>query len=85
MINRRGFFEESLIAAGLAAATQVATPLATAETLARSTNETIGHAVIGCRIRGRVHAREFARLPNVEVTYVCDPDRKLVDELAEQL
>ena len=47
-----------------------------------SANETIRHAVIGCRTRGRVHADEFGRQAGVEIAYVCDPDRQLADELA---
>ena len=47
-----------------------------------SANDTIRHAVIGCRIRGRVHAAEFGRQAGVEVAYVCDPDRELAEELA---
>ena len=43
------------------------------------------HAVIGCRIRGRVHAKEFGRIPGVRVAYVCDPDRDLAEELAGQV
>ena len=38
--------------------------------------------MIGCRIRGRVHAAEFGRQAGVEVAYVCDPDRELADERA---
>ncbi len=51
----------------------------------KSVNDTIRHAVIGCRIRGRVHAKEFARQAGVEVAYVCDPDRQLVEELAKSV
>ncbi|WP_169976694.1 Gfo/Idh/MocA family protein [Tautonia rosea] len=46
-------------------------------------NDTIRHAVIGCRIRGRVHASQFGRQNGVEIAYVCDPDRVLAEELAE--
>ena len=81
--NRREFLEESMIAAGIFAATQAQARPALAEDTSRaSANDTIRHAVIGCRIRGKVHAREFAKLAGVEVAYVCDPDSKLRDELA---
>ena len=49
----------------------------------KSANDTIRHAVIGCRIRGRVHAKEFAGKPGVEMTHVCDPDSQLANELAD--
>lgn len=70
-ITRRQFLEESMIAAAAAAA--VCTPQARAEEEApRAANDTIVHAVIGCRIRGRVHANEFAKQAGVEIGYVCD-------------
>ena len=81
--TRREFFEESMIAAGILAASQIpASPVHAEEATHTSPNETIRHAVIGCRIRGKVHAREFAKLNGVEVAYVCDPDSKLRHELA---
>ena len=81
--TRREFFEESMIAAGVLAASQMHTqPVLAEETTRTAVNDTIRHAVIGCRIRGKVHAREFAKLQGVEVAYVCDPDSKLRHELA---
>ena len=82
--SRRQFFEDSIIAAAAAAAVvQAPIELAAQEsTHSASANETLSHAVIGCRIRGRVHASEFAKQPGVAVTYVCDPDRELAEELA---
>ena len=81
--TRRKFMEESMIAAGVLAATQARGPAAMAEeTSPGLANERVRHAVIGCRIRGRVHAKEFGRQPGVEVAYVCDPDSKLRHELA---
>jgi len=52
------------------------------DTARNAANSTIRHAVIGCRIRGKVHAREFAQQEGVEVAYVCDPDETLANELA---
>jgi predicted dehydrogenase len=83
-VTRRQFLEDSMLATAAIAAQAVANKTASADDVApKSANETIRHAVIGCRIRGRVHAREFAAKPGVEVAYVCDPDRQLADELAE--
>jgi predicted dehydrogenase len=82
-ITRRQFFEESMIATATAVAAGANGPRAQAqETRPASANATIRHAVIGCRIRGRVHAVEFGRQAGVEIAYVCDPDRELADELA---
>src|SRR3954447_18614339 len=80
--TRRQFFEESMIATAVAAAVSNGPPARAREARRASGNETIRHAVIGCRTRGRVHADEFGRQAGVEVAYVCDPDRRLADELA---
>jgi len=80
-ITRRRFFEESMIATALGAAAGI--PLLDGrDAQGASSNDTIRHAVIGCRIRGRAHARAFAGLDGVEVAYVCDPDSQLADQLA---
>jgi predicted dehydrogenase len=81
-ITRRQFFEESMIATAVAAAASNGPRAQAQEAKRASANETIRHAVIGCRTRGRVHADEFGRQAGVEVAYVCDPDRRLADELA---
>jgi predicted dehydrogenase len=73
-----------MLATAAAAAAAAAPQVAEADDAPpKSANDTIRHAVIGCRVRGRVHAKEFASKPGVEVAYVCDPDRELADELAE--
>ncbi len=84
-ITRRRFFEESMIATAAAAAASGTCHerLLGAESNGVSASDTIRHAVIGCRIRGKVHAREFARQSGVEIAYVCDPDRRLTAALAE--
>ena len=81
--SRRSFLEESMIYTALAAsAGAVARPVEAQEVGSKSPNATIRHAVIGCRIRGKVHAAEFGKMKGVEVAYVCDPDSQLADELA---
>jgi predicted dehydrogenase len=83
-LSRRQFLEDSMLAAAAVAAAQAAPKIVAAEDApVKSANETLQHAVIGCRIRGRVHAKEFAGKPGVQVAYVCDPDRDLAEELAE--
>src|SRR5688572_14838947 len=79
--TRRQFIEESIIAT--AATAMAAAAAAEARPLRRQAkSDTTRLAVIGCRIRGRVHAREFGSQSGCEVTYVCDPDRDLAAELA---
>ncbi len=82
LTTRRRFLEESMIATATAVAAASVPRLEAREASRASTNDTIRHAVIGCRIRGRVHAAEFGRQAGVEVAYVCDPDRRLAEELA---
>lgn len=82
-VSRRRFFEDSLIAAAAAATvTSCVEPTSAAEGTRPAANDEIQHAVIGCRIRGKVHAAEFGRQAGVNVAYVCDPDLQLAEELA---
>ena len=89
MQNRRKFLEESMIVAASVLSAQSAARSApnaiSSETAITSPNEIVRHAVIGCRIRGKVHAAEFAKLNGVEVAYVCDPDLQLAEALAESV
>src|SRR5688572_94578 len=83
-LTRRRFFEESLIAAAVTAAASANVPeVFAAEETRTAANDEIQHAVIGCRIRGKVHAAEFGRQAGVNVAYVCDPDLQLAEELAD--
>jgi predicted dehydrogenase len=84
-LSRRHFLEDSMLAAAAAAVGSAPQIASGDDTPVKSPNETIRHAVIGCRIRGRVHSKEFAGKPGVEVAYVCDPDRDLAEELATAL
>ncbi len=75
-----------MIAAAAAAAGLSSAPDCDAdETPRRGPQDIIRHAVIGCRIRGRVHATELAMQNGAEVGYVCDPDRQLAEQLADQV
>jgi predicted dehydrogenase len=83
-LTRRRFFEDSLIAAAVTAAAASSVQNVAAEEEKRSgANDEIQHAVIGCRIRGKVHAAEFGRQAGMNVAYVCDPDLQLAEELAD--
>lgn len=83
-VTRRKFFAESLIAAGAAAAATSIGPrtLFADEPKTTSAIDELQHAVLGCRIRGKVHVAEFGKIPGVNVAYVCDPDLQLAEELA---
>ena len=87
-LSRRDFFEQSLFAAAAAATAVGAAKLGAAEapsTAAKAVApiDTLQHAVIGCRIRGKVHVAEFGRVPGVNLAYVCDPDLELANQLAD--
>ena len=79
-LTRRRFFEDSVMAAATAA---LPAPLFAAEKVSTSPNEKLRAAVIGCGIRGKVHAGEVARMPDVELAYLCDPDLDRADEVGE--
>jgi predicted dehydrogenase len=86
-LNRRRFFEESLIVTAASAAAACGGQLVceAEQTTPSSANDSLQHAVIGCRIRGRVHAKEFGKQPGVEISYVCDPDLELAEQLATEV
>jgi predicted dehydrogenase len=68
-MNRRLFLMSSAAAAGSGLAARPS----------RSPNETLRVACVGIRGRGRVHIREFAELPNVEVAALCDIDESVLE------
>ncbi len=80
--NRRRFFEDSVMAA---AAVSLPTALVAAESSAVSANEKITAAIIGCGIRGKAHAQELAKMSDVDIAYVCDPDLDRADEVGALL
>ncbi len=83
--TRREFFEQSLFATAAAATVAHGSTLAAETPAASDPSETIHHAILGCRIRGRAHAKQFTRQEGVEVNYVCDPDLALAEELASEV
>jgi len=79
-MNRRKFVRS----AGTAAAAVAASGpfVRTGKAAGRSPNETINVAVIGIRSRGWQHAQNFAKIPNVVVKALCEPDENLFEERA---
>jgi len=71
-----------MLAAAAAAAGPAALAVRAQEKELGSPNNRIRVAILGCRIRGKQHAQELARLGDCEIGYVCDPDRDLAQELA---
>lgn len=81
-INRRRFLEDSMLATAAMAASQVASPLLAEEKSSGAPSNRVRVAILGCRIRGKQHVAELAKIPDCEITYVCDPDKDLAAELA---
>ena len=81
-MNRRGFLKRSAAVAG---ASLVGVTAGTAraqhpEGTRPGPNDRIAVAVAGVRGRGGHLLREFASLADVDVTYVCDVDQRVLDE-----
>jgi predicted dehydrogenase len=83
-LTRRKFLEDSVLATAAAATASLPRSAVAAETVA-SGNDKLAVAIIGCGIRGQQHAGELARLPDCDITWVCDPDQDRADEVAAAL
>jgi predicted dehydrogenase len=82
-LSRRQFFEDSILATAAAAMASSAVPLFAAENAAPSANDKLTAAIIGCGIRGKVHAAEAAKMLDVDIAYVCDPDTARMAEVSK--
>jgi predicted dehydrogenase len=47
---------------------------------AAGANDRLRVAIMGCNGRGMAHIAEFLAVPNVEITHVCDVDRRAIDK-----
>lgn len=81
-LSRRQMLEDSMLATAALAAAVTPTPLWADEKSTGSPSNKVRVAVIGCRIRGKQHVAELARVADCEIAYVCDPDKDLAAELA---
>src|SRR5436305_11943840 len=75
-LNRRTFLTT---AAGTAAAASLA-----ARASADGPNATIRAAVLGLNGRGKTHIEGFMGTKGVKVAVLCDPDRKVLSDRADQ-
>src|ERR1043166_7945260 len=46
---------------------------------AQGANNRLRVAVVGCHGRGKDHIAAFTSLPDVEIAYICDVDKKVLD------
>jgi predicted dehydrogenase len=75
-ITRRDFLKHtSALTAGLATLGSTASLCA-----AKSPNEKVVVAIIGCNSRGMDHIAGYLALPNAEIGYVCDVDSRAVEK-----
>ena len=77
-INRRTFIKAT-------AAVAAAGPFIRTSATTRSPNGTINVAVVGVRGRGQSHYTNFAKIPNVRVTTLCDIDERVFPEALAKL
>lgn len=80
-ITRRGFVQGS---AAAAIAWSLPSCVTGPRKPRRSPNEEIRVAVAGIRSRGTSHIQGFQRLPNVRVVALCDVDRTILDQRADE-
>lgn len=81
--SRRQFIKTSLAAAGAVGVGGFTQSGASAE--ARGANDAIRVAIAGLNGRGGEHLKQFATMPGVEITYLVDPDQKVLDRQAKQV
>ena len=75
-INRRHFLKQTAIATTSLVASHSVTSLRAGE----SPNKKIVIGVMGTNGRGMDHIGTFLSLPNTEIAYICDVDRRAVDK-----
>jgi predicted dehydrogenase len=80
-VDRRGFIRTT----GLGAAAMAAAATKSRGATLLGANDTINVAIVGIRGRGREHMRNFAAIPGVRVTTLCDPDERLFDERVKEM
>ena len=81
-MTRRHFLENSMLATAALAAAAAPQVISAEDKPTGAASNKVRVAVIGCRVRGRQHVAELSKVPDVEIVYVCDPDKDLTAELA---
>ncbi len=75
-LNRRRFLERTTLAAAGAAAWGRVHILRAGE----SPNQKLRVAIMGCNNRGMAHIAAWLQVPNVEIAWVCDVDRRALEK-----
>lgn len=79
-INRRGFMKHAGGTAALAAASTLIGGKSRADA-----NDRIRMGIIGLNGRGGSHIEGFGALKNVEIVYLCDPDKSVLERRARAM
>ena len=79
VVNRRQFLKQtSATSAGLVALGSFNVLCA-----GESPNRKLAVAVMGCNARGMVHIENWLGVPNAEISYICDVDRRALEKGVE--
>jgi len=82
-LSRRQFMNRSLAAAGVGAGFAIGGTKSSGRIL--GANETVRLAVVGLNGRGGAHVSEFGKVPDVEITYLVDPDTRTFAKRLDQI
>ena len=82
MISRRKFIQTTSIASTCFLLTP---ELSKAGIFKGSPNDKVVLGMMGTNSRGFYLAQSFARMPNVEIGYICDVDSKVVDKTINEI
>lgn len=81
-ISRRQFLNTS----SLAGAGLLVSPVVSAQgSLWSAPSEKVSLGIMGTNSRGLFLAKSFARLPNVEIAYLCDPDARVLARTIDEI
>jgi len=80
--TRRQFLQQATVAGAAAGA---AITLPARRLLAAGTGEKINIGIVGCGWRGGQLLADLLKLPGVQITGLCDPDRDLMDKLGQKV
>jgi predicted dehydrogenase len=86
--NRREFLQDVFLAAAAAAAGPASQALAARPRLSGrrvAPGDKLGLAMVGVHGQGHNHIAEYLKRDDVEILYICDPDRKVGNQWVEEV
>jgi len=82
-LNRRSFLKSSALTVGAASVFAISGTSASGQIL--GANDRVRIAIAGAGSRGGDHLSEFGKIPNVEIAYIVDADRKRVEQRVKEV